>query len=491
MSEKREYFTSRLGFVLSMLGVAIGAGNIWRFSRVVAQNGGGSFLIPWLLFLFLWSIPLLIAEIAMGKKSRKAPIGAFATIGGRSMGWLGAFVALVATGILFYYSVVTGWGLRYFLYGITGTLARTSDHQLLWQNFAEGWQPLLFHCITMATGCWVVYKGIVHGIERSNKILIPTLFCILLVIAGRALTLPGASGGLKFFFTAHLSDLFNYKIWLEALIQNAWDTGAGWGLILVYAGYAQRKESIVVNGAITGIGNNFVSLLMGVILFSTIFALESHQGIQELISGRGSSNIGLAFIFLPKLFQQLPGGFSVHLLFSSLFFLAFFFAALSSMISMVQLTAQTLQELGIKPRTALLTTFIGGSLLGAPSALNLSFFENQDTVWGFGLLLSGLFFSCAILRYGVERYRTEAINSSTEDFPLGKWYNLLIGALIPAQAVVLLLWSSYQSLVHDVGTWWNPFRTYSLGSLILQWGVALVLFFYANRWLVRRSLKHD
>src|SRR4051812_27083881 len=104
--EKKEYFTSRFGFILSMMGVAVGAGNIWRFSRVVAQNGGGSFLIPWVIFLFLWSIPLMIAEIAMGKMTRKGPVGALALTAGRGFGWMGAFITIVATGILFYYSVV-------------------------------------------------------------------------------------------------------------------------------------------------------------------------------------------------------------------------------------------------------------------------------------------------------------------------------------------------------------------------------------------------
>lgn len=306
--KKSEYFTSRLGLVLSMIGVAVGAGNIWRFSRVVAQNGGGSFIIPWVIFLFIWSIPLIIAEIAMGKLTRRAPIGAIATTGNKSMGWMGAFIALVTTGILFYYSVVVGWGFRYFLYSVTGELTSMTDHRSLWENYIHSWQPLFFHIFSMAIGCFVVYKGIVKGIERSNKIMIPALIIMILIIVVRAVTLPGAWRGIEYLFTPHLSDLFNYRVWIEALTQNAWDTGAGWGLLLVYAGYAHRKESVSINGSITALANNAVSLIMGITIFSTVFALEQSSGIQELMSGTGSSNTGLTFIYLPKLFKELPGG---------------------------------------------------------------------------------------------------------------------------------------------------------------------------------------
>jgi len=492
MSQKpKEFFTSRLGLILSMLGVAIGAGNIWRFSRVVAQNGGGSFIIPWLIFLFIWSIPLIISEIALGKMVRRAPIGALAETAGRRFGWMGAFIALVTTGILFYYSIVVGWGARYFCYSLTGLLTTSTDHHALWQNFIHSFQPLYFHFGSILLGCFVIYKGVTKGIERSNKILMPTLFVIILIIAIRAVTLPGAWQGISYLFTPNFHDLLNYKVWLEALTQNAWDTGSGWGLLLVYAGYAHKKESVTVNGTLTALGNNTISLVMGIIIFSTAFALEQQAGIQELISGEGSTNTGLTFIYLPKLFQALPGGPFVHAAFASIFFLGFVFAAISSMISMLQLTSQVFNELGLSRNAAIALTGLLALLLGAPSALSMAIFENQDWVWSVGLIANGLFIAFGIIRFGANRFRKEAVNISPHDFKLGKFYNIFIGVLIPAQGLILLAWYFYQSIVHFDTDWWNPFRIYSLGTILFQWGLALILFITINKWMVKKTLLRD
>ncbi|MCB1181177.1 MAG: sodium-dependent transporter [Chlamydiia bacterium] len=489
--KKEEFFSSRWGLILSMIGVAVGAGNIWRFSRIVAQNGGGSFMIPWTVFLFIWSIPLVITEIAMGKLTRKAPIGALALTGGKSIGWMGAFIATVTTGILFYYSIVIGWGFVYFLYSITGVLTRNPDHYAVWQSFIHSYQPLYAHVLAVGTACWIIYKGIVKGIEKTNKILIPSLLVMIFIICIRAVTLPGAWEGIKYLFTPHMEDLLNYRVWIEALIQNAWDTGAGWGLLLIYAGYIQKKESVTVNGCITAVSNNAISLIMGITIFSAVFSLEHLWGIEELKHGVASTNTGLTFIYIPKIFEQLPGGPIIHLGFSAIFFLAFSFAALSSVMSMYQLTAQVFNELGIPRNTAIWITGILAILLGAPSALSMAFFDNQDWVWSSGLIVNGLFIAIGVIRYGVNRYRLVAVNSSKSDFKIGRIYNFMIAFLVPTQAVILLIWTFYRSVSESgIKDFWNPFRLYSIGSLIFQWGISMILFLILNRWLVNRTLKN-
>lgn len=472
-----------------MMGVAVGAGNIWRFSRTVAQNGGGSFIIPWVIFLFIWSIPLILAEIALGKLIRKAPIGALAKTAGPKFGWMGAFIALVTTGILFYYSVVVGWGLRYFLYSVTGTLSKSTDHHALWHSYTHSLQPLFFHFVAILVGCYIIYKGITKGIERSNKILVPSLIVIIVIIAIRAVTLPGALEGVAYLFTPNFADLLNYRIWIEALTQNAWDTGAGWGLMLVYAGYTHRKDSVTVNGCLTAFGNNAISLLMGVIIFATAFSLEHQWGIQSLISGEGSTNTGLTFIYLPKLFFELPGGVGVHTTFASIFFLAFSFAALSSMISMLQLTAQVFNELGIKRNGSILLTGFLALILGAPSALSMAFFDNQDWVWSVGLIVNGLFIAFGVIRFGANRFRKQAINACPDDFKVGKVYNIIISVLVPAQGIILIGWYFYQSITQIDTTWWNPFHVYSVGTILFQWGIALITFLILNKWIVKKSLE--
>ena len=225
---------------------------------------------------------------------------------------------------------------------------------------------------------------------------------------------------------------------------------------------------------------------MGITIFSTLYAFYP-GGVSELISGEGSTNVGLTFIFLPKLFTHLPGGPIVQASFASLFFLAFFSAALSSLISMIQLTTQTLNEFGISRNRAIIITGVLGLLLGAPSALSIKFLDNQDWVWGVGLIVSGLFIAFAVIRYGIDQFRQKAINSSTHDFYLGKFYNVFIGIIVPAQAIILITWWFYRSITfYDRDEWWNPFHVNSLGTIILQWGAFLLLFILFNKWLVKK-----
>ena len=142
-----DLFTSRWGVILAGIGMAVGTGNLWRFPRVAAENGGGSFLIPWLLALFLWSIPLLIAEFGLGRGARRGPIGAFSALIGRRTAWMGGFVVVTTVMIMFYYSVVTGWTLKYVLAALTGDLAGV-DTAAYWERYsASVWQPVLFHMI--------------------------------------------------------------------------------------------------------------------------------------------------------------------------------------------------------------------------------------------------------------------------------------------------------------------------------------------------------
>jgi NSS family neurotransmitter:Na+ symporter len=232
-------FSSRWGTLVVMLGMAVGTGNIWRFPREAANNGGGSFLIPWVIFLLLWSVPLLLVEFAMGRAARRGPIGAFAKLFGKGRAWMGAWVAFTATAIMFYYSVVAGWCLYYLAHSITAALpAHTGEAKAVWDELQGGYAPVWCHLLAIG-GCGLAaYKG-VSSIEKANQILVPTLVIVVLVSVLRALTLPGAYPGVQFLFTPEWASLARPRVWLEALTQNAWDTGAGWGLQLgVAAGSA-------------------------------------------------------------------------------------------------------------------------------------------------------------------------------------------------------------------------------------------------------------
>ena len=487
--KQQEFFSSRWALIIATIGIAVGTGNIWRFSRIVAQNGGGSFLIPWVIFLLIWSVPLIIAEFAIGKSSRMGPVGAITKVAGKKFGWMGAWVVFVSTAIMFYYSVVTGWCIRYFFSAASGSLFNTSEHLSYWNEFASSYQPLLFHFIAMFLVALVVTRGITKGIEKVTKFLVPSLLIILLILFVRAITLPNAIEGIKYFFTPDINVILDYKVWLNALTQNAWDTGAGWGLILTYAVYMKKKEDISLNAALIGFGNNSVSLIAGITIFSTVFALSSVDAMQQ-VSQSGPANTGLTFIYLPILFTKLSGSNLINTLFASLFFLALFFAAFTSLISMVELSTRTLIDFGFIRHRAIILVAILGFLFGIPSALDLQFLANQDWVWGVGLILSGAFISFSIIKYGVDKFRTEVINGYGSDVKIGKWYNIVIGIFIPIQVVVLVSWWLISSIGWNA-QWWNPFHAENFGTVIFQWVIVLTIFIMINKILVRRIQQNN
>ncbi|MFQ5823149.1 MAG: sodium-dependent transporter [bacterium] len=476
-----EIFSSRWALILAALGMAIGTGNIWRFPRIAAQNGGGSFLIPWIIFLFLWSIPLLIVEFAMGKETRFGTVGAFGKLIGRKFTWMGAFVGFCSMAIMFYYSVVMGWCVKYFVSSLNGDVG-LSQSKLFWDSFTSSYQPIFFHFMAMGIGSFVIYKGVVRGIERANKILIPSLLILLILAAIRALTLPGAVDGLNFFFNPEFDKLLNYKTWLEALSQSAWSTGAGWGLILTYAVYMKKQEDIVLNSFIAGFGNNSASLLAGMVILPTIFAILPFEDAMNAVN---AGNTGLTFIWIPQLFLRMPLG----SFFMVVFFLALTFAALSSLIAMIELATRIFMDAGLNRHRAILFVSLCGFLLGLPSARSLNFFNNQDWTWGVGLIVSGMFFAFAVIKYGNDDFRRKLINIEGNDLHAGNWFNFIIKYLIPIEFVALIGWWFYQAIVsYDPKGWWHPFHTFSLGTCIFQWGLAIGLFLLLNNWLYKKTI---
>lgn len=494
-AQSEQRFSSRVGLLLSVLGIAVGTGNIWRFPRIAAQNGGeegaGAFLLAWFIFLLVWSVPLIIAEYALGRKGRMGVVGTFAQIAGGRYAWMGAFVGFVATAIMFYYSVVAGWCLFYFTEMLTNPLPLSADAaQGVWDNFQAGGGPLFFHAVAMSLGALAVWKG-VSSIERVNKVLIPALLLIVLIALVRALTLDGSGEGVRFLFTPQWSQLKSPNLWLDALTQNAWDTGAGWGLILTYAAYMRKQHGVVQNAFITGIGNNIVSLVAAITIFGTVFAVLGAQMPQEEVLGvmqsSGPASTGLTFIWMPQLFAQIPLGGALAVL----FFLGLSFAAFSSLISMIELATRVFVDAGLPRPKAVAAVGSVGFLLGLPSAMYLDFFSNQDFVWGVALMISGAFVAFAVIRYGVRRFREEVVEGGTDDWRAGRIWEMLIGYAVPLQAVILLLWWLYQSAaVYAPETWYDPTDPFSVMTCLTQWGIVLAIFLTLNRWMARRTLQN-
>jgi len=480
MSQHDEQFATRWGILLAAIGMAVGTGNIWRFPRVAAANGGGAFLIAWLVFMFAWSIPLVLAEFALGKHTRRGPAGAIGHLIGARRTWLGAFVGLCTCFIMFYYSVVTGWCMKYFVATLTGGL-HGADAQGYWDHFTSASaEPMVYHFIAMVIGCWIISRGVVKGIERTNRILIPVLFALLVVAAARALTLPDAMKGLGFLFTPDWGQLVSHKVWLEALSQSAWSVGAAWGLVMTYGVYLKKQDDFVLTSYTTAFGDYSASLLAGIAVMCTVFAVLPEL---EARAALAAGNEGLTFIWLPKLFEQIPAG----RVFLALFFLALSFAAMSSLIAMIEMATRMAVDLGVTRRRAVPLVGVVGFALGLPSAWKLSVFQNQDWVWGLGLMVSGVFIAVALAIFGTDRFRRELINTEDEPHPVGAWFTFVMRYVVPLEFLALMVWWFYQSAAnYDRDGWWNPFRTYSVGTTVVQWGLLVLLLLLVNRWWAAR-----
>ena len=395
------------------------------------------------------------------------------------MGW---FVTFCTTAILFYYSVVTGWSLKYFLLSISGQL-QTLHHEQYWQSYsASVYQPLFFHFISIGIGGFIIYRGITKGVEKFSKIIVPALFILLLIAAVKALTLSGAEAGVQYFFSINTAQFSNYKLWLDALSQSAWSTGAGWGLLLTYSIYAREQEPVISNSILAGLGNNAASIIAGLAIVPTLFALSSAASAQQALQ---SGNQGLAFIAIPQLFAQMSGG----MIFASVFFLALFFAALSSLISMIELAARILMDFNISREKAVILVTLVTAAAGAPAAVSLSFFDNQDWAWGLGLILSGAFFMVAVLKSGIRHFVSDWLQPQRYQKLFLGIFRILFYFIIPLEFILMMGWWLIQSISWYPETWWNPFEKFSLGTALFQWALILLLGFLFNSKFVKALKK--
>jgi len=492
--KKSEGFSSRWGLILAAMGAAVGTGNIWRFPREAATNGGGSFLVPWIIFLFVWSIPLLMAEYAIGKRTRLASIGSFRRMAGKKYTWMGMWMVWVSVAISFYYAVVMGWTIKYVTVAFTmsesehGTAVQTGN---LFDDFINNpGQVVFFQLIAVAVSMFVIYRGVKGGIELVNKILMPLLITFLAIAAIYPFlflhNFDGAVEGLKFMLLPQSDYLFRPETWLHAMVQSAWSCSAGFGTMLTYAVYMRKKEDISLNSFLTGLGNNSISLIAGVAVLSTVFAMSAttSDGIEAVESGSS----GLTFVHLTALFARMEGGKFIALL----FFLGMSFAALTSMIASIEAAARNLEDMGWERKHTMKYIFLATFALGVPSALSLGVLDNQDFVWGAGLLVSGLFTSFLVMKFGsgdlghprkfwknIDRFRDNLVNTEHSDLYVDRWWNILI-VLIPVEFLIVFLWFVGNQL-REGGQ-----GTFDVVSMVVMWGIAFFVFHRFNDWAAER-----
>ncbi len=344
----REKWSSSIGFILASIGSAVGIGNIWRFPYMVGENGGGAFLIPYLIAVFLFGLPLMMLEFTLGRHFKTSVVPAFSTIG-KKFKLAGFFLVFIMGMILSYYLVITGWVLAYSLFFITG-------NPIPFSQFTGSYYPLLFFLTSAVTTFFVVRAGVRQGIEKLSKFLIPLLFAMLLLLVIFAISLPGAAKGIEFYLTPDFGKLADPFVWTAAFGQAFFSLGVGTGIMLTYGSY-MRDENIVKSAGIITVSDLLVAILGGFVVFPIVFSfgLDPAAGVQ------------LAFVTLPPVFQEMSFGF----LLGAIFFLLLFFAALTSAVSMLEVPVATLiDSYGFERKKATLLVSMVIFLVGLPSALS-------------------------------------------------------------------------------------------------------------------------
>lgn len=341
--EKRDSFASSFGVLVAMAGSAVGLGNLWRFPYLVGTNGGAAFIIIYLAIVFVLALPIMYAEFTVGRRAQSNVFGAFKILApGSKWGIIGILAIICCILIVSFYSVVGGWTLDYLVKAVMGEFSsgREGLDGLFAQTVSSNWRPLLFMLLFVGTSSAVLLAGVKDGIEKYSKVLMPLLFLMVIIIAVRSVTLPGAGAGLDFLFKPDFSKV-TANTFLDALGQAFFSLSVGFGIIFTYASYVNRNENLIKMSAQTAAADTTFAIIAGIAIMPAVFAF----GISP------SQGPGLVFVTLPYVFAQLPFG-SVL---AAIFFFVLYVAALTSAISLLEVAvAYVIEEFKINRKAAVL-----------------------------------------------------------------------------------------------------------------------------------------
>jgi NSS family neurotransmitter:Na+ symporter len=441
-----EQWGSRLGFILATMGSAIGLGNIWRFSYVAGDNGGGAFLLVYIVAVLLIGLPLMLAELALGRHGRGDVVQAFARaapgqgLAGRVFPAIALLLVAGAVLILSYYAVIAGWTMRYFVDYLAAPFATADaspDHAAAFAAFiAHPWAPVAWQGGFMALTIAVVLLGVRGGIEALNRFLMPLLGLIVIGLALYSLSLPGAMAGVRFLFAPDWSALANPGLYLAALGQAFFSLGLSMGVMTTYGGYLARTHRLPGAAATIAGGDTLFAVIAGLAIFPAVFALG-------MAPSQGPT---LAFVVLPQVFGRMPGGD----LFGVLFFGLLAAAALTSAISLLEVAVSFfVRRFAMTRRRASIALGAATFLLGLPSALGFGVLEHVQ-IAGRGILdavdtavsalllpLAGIAF--AVLAGWVWPRAIAAQEADLEGYPLATAWRFVLRYVAPVVIVVILL----------------------------------------------------
>ncbi len=489
MRAPHERFQSEWSFVLAALGIALGTGNVWRFPRIIAQEGG-VFLIPWCVCLVCFCYPLLLGEVALGQRVRLGLVGAFANLGNRRHAWIGTFLAIATLGTLCYVAVVCGWCFRYFVQSLSQELfasplsGQIYYHQIEWRRFAGTWSAVPYQVVALALAWTAVSRGVRGGIERLHRVAVPLIFSILFVLAIHSVTLTGVAAGLGRVFGIQWSRLLEPHLWYRGLLQAVGTTAAGFGWMLTYAGSMPpgTRRSRAVARVIAGCA--VASLLATVALVPLAYGSEIPDAVRRnLVSKAG----GFVFVWVPTLLARVAWGPVLAILLYG----ALTLATVLTLVAQLETVSRIGIDLGAERVRIVSGLTLLAVILGLPAVLRMGALDAESWICESLLLVGAALMGYAITRYGAARLYQEVF--AREDRPglsqrlfrsfFGFWAPLGTAALLAGQALSTLGTSSAAGVA--------AFDPTGLGTLALG-AVAVALF---ARWftpeLVSRTFAHQ
>lgn len=472
-------YSSRFALLCVLIGGSVGTGNLWRFPRLVAGNGGGAFILVMVVCVFLSALPLLYVENFMGRASRHAAPAAFRDVVGPKYTWMGMFSTVVYILMTAYYMVVLAWCLYYAGMSLTKSYFGV-DKTVLFDSVTNG-NPVTV--VIWITALVLLYIGISKQqfLERVASVLLPLLFAILIGLVVYALTRPGAMEGLKYAFRLEPKALVDIATWKEALTQCAWSIGPGTMMMITAAMVSDKNGDIALNTHVQAFGDMTVALLGTVCVLPIIFVNAVSVDAATTVCQQG--NNGLTFLALTGMFESMPAGNLV----GTGFFLCLSFAAFTSATLMTMCGVNVLIDAGMSRKKASLILVVFMGVVGIPSVLSQAFLTNQDNVWGFGLVFGSLFLGIAAMKFGAEKIRSQFVNP-VSDLRINRSFNLLAPLVAPLLITLVLAIWLFESLSWTENPW-TLFSTSSTGTILYQWAAVAIICILASKWY-NKKIKH-
>lgn len=421
-------FASSAGFILAAVGSAVGMGNIWLFPYRVGQYGGGAFLVPYFIFVALFSYVGLSGEFALGRLTGTGTAGSFDYVlrqrGKKGGAIIGILPLLGVLGIAIGYSVVVGWVLKYAAGAITGSIL-SGDAQAYFSTMAVDFGSVPWHLLAVLLTAGVLLLGVKDGIEKISKFMMPAFFILFIIIAIRVAFLPGSGEGYRYLLTPDWSYLLNFETWVMAMGQAFFSLSINGAGMLIYGSYMKKSEDIVHHSVMTALLDTAAALLAGFAIIPAVFAF----GIAP------NSGPPLMFVTLPQVFQNMPMG----QLFAILFFVSVFFAGITSLINMMEACGEALSsrlKLSRRLSVAVVAAVVFGVAVFLEALPNMGTWLDTVTIYiaPFGALL------CAVFIYfilGMPAIKKE-LNQGRKK-PLGRSFDILAYIYVAVAAAVLVL----------------------------------------------------